>query len=134
MTDRCPYRDADGRRCRLHEMHVDGHLFEAREGIVVEQTENHRCSGCGHRWEGPLKGVELCGDCWRRGQSAILSAASASDLSALRRELWRLVDVWNRFADGLEKYNQNPQDYRSCATAVTQVLSRLGLARATEGE
>lgn len=36
----------------------------------------HRCSGCGLRWEGPLAGVELCGECWRKGQPAIYSHSS----------------------------------------------------------
>lgn len=31
----------------------------------------HRCSGCGHRWEGALKGAELCGDCWRKSQPVL---------------------------------------------------------------
>ena len=39
------------------------------------EKDTHRCSGCGHRWEGPLRGAELCGDCWRTGQSAIFGAA-----------------------------------------------------------
>ena len=36
----------------------------------------HRCSGCGLRWEGELKGAELCGDCWRKGQAVIQAEAS----------------------------------------------------------
>jgi hypothetical protein len=31
----------------------------------------HRCSGCGHQWDGPLKGAELCGDCWRIAQPSV---------------------------------------------------------------
>jgi hypothetical protein len=53
--------------------------------------EPHRCSGCGHRWDGPLKGTELCGDCWRKGQSAIF-APPATTLRALieqKIEKWR---------------------------------------------
>ena len=34
----------------------------------------HRCSGCGHRWDGSLTGAELCGDCWRRVQAVALDA------------------------------------------------------------
>ncbi len=34
-------------------------------------TAKHRCSGCGHRWDGELSGAELCGDCWRRAQSVL---------------------------------------------------------------
>ena len=31
-------------------------------------TQKHRCSRCGHRWEGQFVGAELCGDCWRKIQ------------------------------------------------------------------
>ena len=31
----------------------------------------HRCAGCDHRWTGPLKGTELCGDCWRKAQPVV---------------------------------------------------------------
>lgn len=37
----------------------------------------HRCSGCGHMWDGPLTGAELCGDCWRKAQSAVHAAPPA---------------------------------------------------------
>lgn len=45
---------------------------------ALPTREQHRCSGCGHRWEGGLKGAELCGDCWRKGQAAILSGGGPS--------------------------------------------------------
>lgn len=38
--------------------------------LAERQAEGHMCSGCHHRWEGP-SGAELCGDCWRKGQSVI---------------------------------------------------------------
>ena len=39
-------------------------------------AEAHRCSGCNLRWEGPLHGAELCGDCWRTAQPVLLSEAA----------------------------------------------------------
>jgi hypothetical protein len=45
-------------------------ILEA-QGLGSAVPLMHRCSGCGYRWEGPLKGAELCGDCWRKGQDAI---------------------------------------------------------------
>lgn len=55
-------------------------------------AEKHRCSGCGHRWEGPLKGAELCGDCWRKAQPVLHAPApvegeTAEGLSAELRQL-----------------------------------------------
>jgi hypothetical protein len=44
-------------------------LLAAKEDAPPER---HRCSGCGHRWEGLLPGAELCGECWRRAQAVIL--------------------------------------------------------------
>jgi hypothetical protein len=29
------------------------------------------CSSCGHRWDRPLHGAELCGDCWRKAQDLV---------------------------------------------------------------
>ncbi len=37
---------------------------------VVGPPAQHRCSGCGLRWEDGTT-VELCGDCWRKGQAVI---------------------------------------------------------------
>jgi hypothetical protein len=44
-----------------------------------EPERESRCSGCGHRWSAPVgfiaaTGAELCGDCWRRGQAAVLGS------------------------------------------------------------
>ncbi len=47
-------------------------LVREREG----RAEEHCCSGCGLRWDGPLSGAELCGDCWRKGQAVILPSAA----------------------------------------------------------
>lgn len=47
--------------------------LQAAPARAAEQ-EKHRCSGCGHRWDGELNGAELCGDCWRKVQP-ILHAA-----------------------------------------------------------
>lgn len=49
------------------------------QGLVDALTSaspasTHRCSGCGHRWDGPLTGAELCGDCWRKGQAVIFAS------------------------------------------------------------
>jgi hypothetical protein len=41
--------------------------------VPFRQRDEHRCSGCGHRWEGSPP-VKLCGDCWRSGQSVIFAA------------------------------------------------------------
>lgn len=43
------------------------------------QRNAHRCSGCGHRWDGPLNGAELCGDCWRKAQPVVQSASGAAN-------------------------------------------------------
>ena len=51
----------------------------ARRALAAAQGTPHRCSGCGHRWEGELKGAELCGDCWRRGQSVIFAPEMRSE-------------------------------------------------------
>ena len=49
-------------------------LFDQLQlALQARDAAPHRCSGCGHRWEGfdPASGrttdtaVELCGDCWR---------------------------------------------------------------------
>lgn len=44
----------------------------------MPKQEKHRCSGCGHRWEGELKGAELCGDCWRQAQPVVHGAYALS--------------------------------------------------------
>lgn len=38
----------------------------------------HMCIGCHYRWEGE-GGAMLCGDCWRRGQAAILGIVPTLD-------------------------------------------------------
>lgn len=45
---------------------------------VRAEGETHRCSGCGHRWQGLVvesgrtaTGAELCGDCWRKAQPVL---------------------------------------------------------------
>jgi hypothetical protein len=47
-------------------------LLALREAVLAVLLPGvaHRCSGCGHRWNGDLKGAELCGDCWRKVQPA----------------------------------------------------------------
>jgi hypothetical protein len=70
----------------LRERPQDGVLGFVDRAVVTDfqrrvetAQEGHRCSGCGHRWEDDpqrLRGVELCGDCWRKGQSAIFSIES----------------------------------------------------------
>jgi hypothetical protein len=51
----------------------------SRWGLDEAVPSAHRCSGCGHRWEGPLTGAELCGDCWRKGQAVIHGEAVVTD-------------------------------------------------------
>lgn len=44
-------------------------LWEAADAIdtlLDAEPEQHRCSGCDRRWDGPATGAELCGDCWRK--------------------------------------------------------------------
>lgn len=48
-------------------------MFEDDPAPLASPEALHRCSGCGHRWDGPLTGAELCGDCWRRWQGLITS-------------------------------------------------------------
>ncbi len=38
---------------------------------VVGPPAQHRCSGCGLRWEQPATVTELCGDCWRSVQARL---------------------------------------------------------------
>jgi hypothetical protein len=113
----------------LRERPQDGVLGFVDRAVVadfqrrVEQTaarEGHRCSGCGHRWEDDpnLRGVELCGECWRKGQSAIFSRESAMSQNAgatkpegsqavgaqsLSSSLLTLVEQWRRDAANLER-------------------------------
>lgn len=61
-----------------------GFLFDLESCTCLEGSaeaaqppEKHRCSGCGHRWEG-TRGTELCGDCWRKRQARILGSAEAT--------------------------------------------------------
>jgi hypothetical protein len=46
-----------------------------------------------HRWDGHLKGVELCGDCWRRG------IGSAPDRASLHSSVEALISQWRERAD-----------------------------------
>lgn len=46
-----------------------------RASVDVPAPEKHRCVGCGHRWDGPLSGAELCGDCWRKVQPTLQPSA-----------------------------------------------------------
>ena len=43
----------------------------AASSQAAETGTSHRCSGCAHRWDGPLVGAELCGDCWRKVQTVL---------------------------------------------------------------
>lgn len=50
--------------------------------LVVRQAANpelHVCPGCHYRWGGPLKGAELCGDCWRQSQVATAALAASEE-------------------------------------------------------
>lgn len=73
---------------------------------AAEAEQRHRCSGCGHRWEGPLKGAELCGDCWRTKQHA------EATVQALRAALTKadvvLSGIWAAHRD-----KESP-DYNAC--------------------
>lgn len=46
-------------------------LTKVIPAIEALKSQRHWCSGCGHRWKGPLKGVELCGYCWRTAQPVV---------------------------------------------------------------
>jgi hypothetical protein len=46
----------------------DGYREALRDVLTLldAEPEQHRCSGCDRRWDGPAIGAELCGDCWRK--------------------------------------------------------------------
>ena len=46
---------------------------------ATPEPDKHLCSGCHLRWDGPLVGATLCGDCWRKGQAAIFSGLTATE-------------------------------------------------------
>lgn len=52
---------------------IDVMLALLADASTGQEPQEHRCAGCGHRWAGSLKGTELCGDCWRKGQNSILA-------------------------------------------------------------
>jgi hypothetical protein len=57
---------------------------------------DHRCSGCGHRWDGTLRGAELCGECWRRAQPVLHAVpATGPSLRALLDQ-WRAAAIMER--------------------------------------
>lgn len=51
--------------------------------------DKHLCAGCHHRWDGELRGAELCGDCWRKAQGAIFATPPARLEEAALRTLAR---------------------------------------------
>jgi hypothetical protein len=55
-------------------------------------SEKHRCAGCGHRWDGPLTGAELCGDCWRTLQT-LCAKDDAVVAEANDEQAWELPTV-----------------------------------------
>jgi hypothetical protein len=62
---------------------------DAREGTPAEQE--HFCSGCHHRWQGPSNGAGLCGDCWRKAQRALFGGTGEmTTIPRLRQQLDRL--------------------------------------------
>ena len=66
-----PMRELPWRGCRVELSNTDQWCANCAARTL------HRCSGCGYRWDGPLTGAELCGDCWRKGQTAILTSPPA---------------------------------------------------------
>ena len=62
----------------------------------------HRCSGCGHRWEGTAHGAELCGDCWRKAQPVLHAEAPPPVRGPVEPEVFDLLsDVVDKcYADG----------------------------------
>jgi hypothetical protein len=52
----------------LNEMDAAADALAERDKL---NTIEHFCTGCHHRWEGDLKGAELCGDCWRKAQGVV---------------------------------------------------------------
>jgi hypothetical protein len=69
--------------------------------LTEAEAPSHRCSGCGHRWSGELKGAELCGDCWRKGQAVIHGAeAERPTISASiagYSEWWVCFPCWKSY-------------------------------------
>jgi len=55
----------------FREPYTQGYKHAIRDLRTRFERTTSRCSGCGLRWEGQLKGAELCGDCWRKAQSAV---------------------------------------------------------------
>jgi hypothetical protein len=53
-------------------------LCEENEQLRA-QAKQHRCSGCGLRWDISAKGAELCGDCWRRAQPILHATVPAQE-------------------------------------------------------
>lgn len=100
--------------------------------------ELHRCSGCGHRWDGPLKGAELCGDCWRIGQPVIHQQASSPVRSSQPSgaALAALVEEWRKLAAKRwvtidnQREHLLPVDgrsvYRMCADELSSLLQGEG--------
>jgi hypothetical protein len=55
----------------LPEAQVSSSKPSDSRGFVTDIGTPVWCSGCGHRWDRPLHGAELCGDCWRKAQDLV---------------------------------------------------------------
>jgi hypothetical protein len=89
-------------KCPLHETDHSSTLQDCAAQLEALLAEaEHRCSGCGHRWSGELKGAELCGDCWRKGQAVIHGAeAERPTISASiagYSEWWVCFPCWKSY-------------------------------------
>lgn len=77
--------------------------------------ETHRCCACGHRWEGPLKGAELCGDCWRAAWARKRPAAPP-DVAGL---VERLGQIGKRLLGSPESIKADRRALRDAIAALT---------------
>ena len=87
--------------CRSSHPLNESHVGEIAKTETPPSEALHRCSGCGHRWDGELKGAELCGDCWRRAQPILHDKAET--LSARLAEWFKkaalIAEAQNLIAD-----------------------------------
>lgn len=116
----------------------------------LRETRRHRCSGCGHRWDGELCGAELCGDCWRKVQPTAHGAPDLRetldllviDMRQREQELRDLTcasipqatdaraNYANGYADATEWYAEKlVQVLAQCSSCTCEHLRGIGIRR-----
>lgn len=112
---------------------VDALVSQLQEAQRGAPLIHHRCSGCGHRWEGSLRGAELCGDCWRRGQAAIFSGAPSQQAEMLVK-LEALPKFWHSNCGMMPEVPTHPDDAATEKWVRWEdVREALALLRETQG-